>query len=379
MLQRGLIGAAMLLLGGGAGWVMHRSDYCLSAMFRDLFLFRSGFLLRTFALLVVATAVLFELARLSGALSRYPFPLLTPPILAGALGGTLFGVGMVLAGGCVVGTLYKMGSGNAVNATAFVGMLLGSAVYAELHPLWAGFASRTRLSATATTLPQFLGVSPGWFVVALTTVGSVAFWHWHRRGLWSRETTVAGYLQPWRAALLLSLISVAAYCVAGMPLGITTCYAKIAAAAEHLIAPEHAASVAFFNLVPLKLDLPWAGIRLSGGPGPGWDDIALIQGGTIVGLVLGGGASAAVLGEWRFRASAPPRQFLSALLGGVLLALGSRTAFGCNVWFLLGGVPIFAAQSGLFLAGLLPGTWLGTRLLTRVVLPAHPTGQGSTE
>ncbi len=373
MLQRELLGAAMLLLGGGAGWVMHRADYCLSGMFRDLFLFRSAFMLRTFALLVVTTAVLFELARASGALPLYPYPLLTPPILAGALGGVLFGVGMVLAGGCVVGTLYKMGTGNGVNATAFVGMILGSALYAELHPLWAEFAGRTRLSDTVVTLPQFVGVDPGWFVAGLAAVGGVVFWRWYRRGLLVRNTAVAGYLQPWRAALLLSLISVAAYCVAGMPLGITTCYAKIAAAAEQLIAPDHVASVAFFNLVPLNLELPWASIRLAGGPGPGWDDIALIQGATILGLVLGGAASAAVLGEWRWRVSAPPRQFLSALVGGVLLALGSRTAFGCNVWFLLGGVPIFAAQSGLFLVGLLPGTWLGTCLLTRVVLPAHST------
>jgi hypothetical protein len=79
MVQRGLIGAAMLLLGGGAGWVMHRSDYCLSGMFRDLFLFRSAFMLRTLALLVVAPAVLFEAAHLCGVLPRYPYPLLTPP------------------------------------------------------------------------------------------------------------------------------------------------------------------------------------------------------------------------------------------------------------------------------------------------------------
>jgi uncharacterized membrane protein YedE/YeeE len=370
MVQRGLIGAVMLLLGGSAGWVMHRADYCLSGMFRDLFLFRSAFMLRTLALLVVATAVWFELARALGAVPRYPYPLLTPPILAGALGGLLFGVGMVLAGGCVVGTLYKMGTGNAVNATGFVGMILGSAVYAELHPLWAEFAGRTRLSDTWVTLPQFTGIAPGWFVAALTAVGVVAILRWQRRGLLHRPGAVAGYLQPWRAALFLSLVSVAAYCVAGMPLGITTCYAKIAAAVVNLVAPDHVAAVQFFTLAPLNLDLPWAGIQLSGGPGPGWDDIALIQGGTILGLVLGGALSSAALGEWRLRASAPPRQFLSALAGGVLLALGSRTAFGCNVWFLLGGMPIFAAQSLLFLAGLLPGTWLGTLLLTRVVLPA---------
>lgn len=371
-MERALIGSALLLLGLAAGWVMHRSDFCLAGMFRDLFLFRSTFLLRSLALLVVTSAVLFELARGLGWLPAYPYPLLTPPILAGILGGALFGVGMVLAGGCVVGTLYKMGTGNTVHAVAFAGLVLGSALYAEVHPLWVSFAARTRLTEASITLPQQLGVAPGWIVAPLAVVGAVTFWRWRRRGLWFRSSAVAGYVQPWRAALLLSLISVTAACITGMPLGITTCYAKLAAAAEVLLIPTHAASVAFFALEPLQLDLPWAGIHLRGGPGPGWDDIALIQGATILGLVLGGAASAARLGEWRLRTSAPRRQFVSALTGGMLLAIGSRTGFGCNVWFLLGGAPIFALQSGLFLAGLLPGTWLGTVVLTRLVVPPLP-------
>ena len=41
---------------------------------------------------------------------------------------------MVLAGGCVVGTLYKMGSGSVASAVAFVGLLAGSALYGEWHP-----------------------------------------------------------------------------------------------------------------------------------------------------------------------------------------------------------------------------------------------------
>jgi hypothetical protein len=40
----------------------------------------------------------------------------------------------------------------------------------------------------------------------------------------------------------------------------------------------------------------------------------------------------------------------------------------CNVWHLWGGVPILAMQSLLFLAGLLPGTWIGAHLLTRFVV-----------
>ena len=58
----------------------------------------------------------------------------------------LLGVGMVLAGGCVVGTLYKMGAGGIGSVAAFGGLLAGSALYAGVHPAWASFATRAEES-----------------------------------------------------------------------------------------------------------------------------------------------------------------------------------------------------------------------------------------
>jgi len=54
--------------------------------------------------------------------------------------------------------------------------------------------------------------------------------------------------------------------------------------------------------------------------------------------------------------------------GGVIMALGSRMTPGCNIWHLLGGLPLFTMQSLLFLVGLLPGAWLGAILLRRLVV-----------
>ena len=62
------------------------------------------------------------------------------------------------------------------------------------------------------------------------------------------------------------------------------------------------------------------------------------------------------------------RQYLSALAGGLIMGLAARMAPACNVWHLMGGLPVLAGESLLFAAGLLPGAWLGTRLLVGVVL-----------
>jgi len=366
-----LLAAASLLLGLGAGAVMYRSDYCLASMFRDLFLFRRLDKLRTLVLLVGATMLLFEGARLFGLLPNYPFPLFYAPTAANVIGGVLFGIGMVLAGGCVVGTLYKMGAGSIVSATAFVGLIVGSTVYAEFFPSWAAFIKRTTFFPGKITLPQLLGVGPTVPILVIAAAAGALLLRWQRQGKFRRASALAGDLQPWRAALLLALIGLLSVVVVGMPLGITSSYAKIGAWIEQLALPTHVELSAFFQAVPLHYRHPLTGAELAGGSGPVLDAIYAIQFPLLVGIVLGSAVSALLLGEWHLRRGIPRRQLVSALAGGIIMGLASRMAPTCNVWHLLGGLPILALSSFLFLLGLFPGAWLGGLLLTTVVLPRN--------
>ena len=363
-----LIIVSSLLLGLVAGFVMHRSDFCVAGMFRDLFMFRDGYLLRVLLLLVAASMALFELFRLLGLLAPYPFPLLGPASLTSLMGGVVFGLGMVLAGGCVVGTLYKLGAGAVVSGAALVGLLAGSALYAEFHPWWKGLAAATRISGEVVTLPQWLGVSPsGLMLPALAVMGALLY-RWWRRGLLARPGFAEGWLQPWKAALILALIGLASYFFVGMPLGITTSYAKLGATVESWFAPAHVASVGYFTAVPMNYTPPFADTPISGGAGPALDGVAAIQYPLIVGILLGAFFSARRLGEFRLYWRVPARQYAAALIGGAIVGLGARMTPGCNVWHLWGGVPILALQSLLFLAGLFPGAWLGTWLFRRYVV-----------
>jgi uncharacterized membrane protein YedE/YeeE len=372
-----LVAVASLVLGLGAGAVMHRSDYCLAGMFRDLFLFGRTDRLKTLVLLVVVTMLLFEGARLLGLLPNFPFPLFYAPTAANVVGGLIFGVGMVLAGGCVVGTLYRMGAGSLLSALAFVGLVAGSALYAEFHPFWAEFIKRTTFFPGKVTLPQILGVGPTPLVLLLAAAAGALVLRWRRQGLFQHEVPVAGYLSPWHAALALAVISLLSALVVGLPLGVTSSYAKLGAGAERLLLPGHFASLAFFKGVPLDYRHPITGAELSGGSGPVFDAIAAIQFPLVAGIVLGSAASALSLGEWHARRGLPLRQMVSAFTGGVLMGLASRMAPTCNVWHLMGGLPILAASSFLFLGGILPGAWIGGKLLTGVVIPRRPAGTGA--
>lgn len=360
--------ATSLIAGVVAGFFMHRSDFCVTAMFRDVFLFRDASGLKILLFMIVLTAVLFHGARALGVIAHYPFPLLGPMSLANALGGVVFGIGMVLAGGCVVGTLYKMGAGSVPSLIAFCGLLIGSAGYAEIHPWWAVVTENLAVFGPGVTVPQALGLPTAPVVALAIAVGAIVLWRWTRRDGLADKAQAEGYVQPWVTAVVISVVGLASYVAIGMPMGITTSYAKMGAIVESLVAPAHVAELAYFQAQPLHYLPPFGDRMVSGGAGPALDGIAAIQYPLVVGVVSGAFVSAILLREWRLYFNVPLRQYVSVLLGGVLLGFASRLVPGCNVWHLWGGIPILAGQSILYLLGLVPGTWIGSWLLLRFVL-----------
>ena len=357
-----------LLLGYAAGFIMHRSDFCIAGMFRDLFLFRSTTMLKNLALLILSSMVLFELARRSGLLFIFPFPLLGNASAVNLAGGLLFGVGMVLAGGCVVGTLYKVGGGSATSSMALFGLLCGSYLYSEIHPWWSELARQTTFLPGRVTLPQALEMDPGIFVLVFAVAGGLWLLGENRRAGLVRPAMIDNYLQPWKAALLLSVIGLLSFAVVGMPLGITTAYAKLGAYMVNALHPEHVARLSYFAGQPLDYSIPYLHLVVKGGAGPQVDGIALVQFPLIGGIILGAFSSAVLAKEFHIHIHVPFRQYASALCGGLIMGLAARMAPACNVWHLLGGMPVLGLQSMLFLIGLFPGAWLGTTILTRTVL-----------
>jgi len=371
-----VIGIISLFLGLAAGFVMHRSDFCIAGMFRDLFLFKRTAMIKSFILLVVFSTLLFEAARQGGLLS-VPFPLLYPPTAGNLIGGLLFGVGMVFAGGCVVGTLYKMGSGSVLSLTAFGGLVLGSGLYAEFHPAWAAFAKSTVLVPGKITIAQILGIDPLVTALAISVPGLLFLYSWQKKGELIRPAFAAGYVQPYKAALALSLINVASYVLVGMPMGVTTSFTKIAGFIESILLKGHFESLAYYKNVPLNTVNKLTGAVLQGSVGPAFDALSAIQFPLVFGIIAGSALSAFLLGELTIHYRVPIRQYVLAGGGGIMMGLASRMAPTCNVWHLMGGLPILAASSILFLLGMLAGAWLGGLVLVRVLARGGSSAVGS--
>ncbi len=358
--------ATGFLIGICVGFIMHRSDYCMAGMFRDIFMFRSTTMVKTFLLFLLVTIPLFELIRLTG-LVAFPFPKYGPPSLGNLFGGFLFGTGMVLAGGCAVGTLYKMGAGSFPSMLAFIGMITGSMIFAIYYPEWALLADLFKLPTTAITLPELVGI-PSWLAAlfALLVIIPISI-RWLRNGSIKKGSVVDGYLQPWKAAVALGLLAVLFLLVMGLPMGITTSNSKFGAMLLNLLAPEQYMSFSFFQKISFEYLPPLGKKLIRGGAGASFDGIALVQFPLIIGIIGGAAWSAIRLGEWHPRFNLPGRQVVSAVTGGIIMGYASRIAPSCNLWHLYGGLPILGLQSILFLAGMIPGSWFGSILLKRLV------------
>ncbi len=355
-----------LLAGALLGNILYRSDFCMAGIFRDFFLFRNFSLLRPLLLLAVLTMVLFSLARLSGLILVPTPPFFSYPSGATLMGGAVFGIGMVLAGGCVVSTLYKMAGGNLASMIAFIGMIAGSLLYAEFDGRWepvkqATVFVRSIMLSDMTVTGYFL------VVVAVAIIAFLAFAQWTRHGKWTRIAYADSYLQPWKAAVAIAMLNTAAYILSGWPMSITTGYAKIGGYLENIFTPAHVAGLRFFNQKSISLVV--SGVHLSGGAAPVPDIVFFTQIPLTIGIVAGAFLTAVRLAEFKIYGFPPRRQMVSALVGGVLMALGSKMAAGCNLTFVLGAVPLLAFQGFLFTAGMLVGAYAGVQALRKFVIP----------
>ena len=361
------VASIFMAIGLTAGFFMHRSDFCLAGAFRDLFLFRSTSRLGALVFLVAVSAVMFEVMRLTGFTATYPFPKFAPPSISNIIGGVFFGIGMVMAGGCVVGVLYKFGSGNLLAGIAIIGLILGSGFYAEIHPFWTSAKKSMGLQVEAVTLPELLGFEPTGVIIVTVLVCAFISWRWWLKCQSLVKNQAEGYVPLWITALVLSVLSVISILVTTGPLSIATSYAKAAAVIESLVISDHVQQTAFFINQKTRLALPFTDQILYGGGGPQIDAVAIVQYPLILGVACGSMLSAKLLGEFKIYWKVPPRQLLMVLCGGIIMALGARMAPGCNLWHLLGGLPILAMHSLLFVAGMIPGAWMGTIILKRVL------------
>ena len=115
-----------LLCGILLGFVMQRGRFCITGAFRDMYLTKSSKMFIAFLIVIAIQAV--------GVLSLQEAGVLAPKVknfalVATVIGAFIFGLGIVIAGGCSAGSLYRAGEGLIGSWIAFFVYMLFSAIF----------------------------------------------------------------------------------------------------------------------------------------------------------------------------------------------------------------------------------------------------------
>ena len=117
----------IMALGISLGFVLQKSRFCLVSALRDPILIGMTQLTRAFLLLLGISILGFALVSWGASQRNVPLALNVFPMgVHTVVGGVMFGMGMVLAGGCSSGILMRIGEGFVMQWVAFFGLVVGA-------------------------------------------------------------------------------------------------------------------------------------------------------------------------------------------------------------------------------------------------------------
>jgi uncharacterized membrane protein YedE/YeeE len=176
--------AVFLLFGAAFGVVLQRSRFCLVNAFREPFLSGQSEHARAAALALVLSMIGFSILKATDLKDATEW--VFPSYWFGAVsGGTLFGIGMVIAGGCGAGSIWRAGEGHIKLWIAVFFFAIG----ASMMRRWLVSTELVRQLGSALFLPNLIGwTSAIWGVVAVMAL-------WYLLSGWNEQRKSVGRLK----------------------------------------------------------------------------------------------------------------------------------------------------------------------------------------
>ena len=323
-----------LFVGVLFGFVLQRGRFCMNSAFRDAILLQDNILLKTVFVALLVEMVGFAIMDSAGAIAINPKPFWWG---ANLLGSFIFGIGMVLAGGCASGITYRTGEGMVGSMTAVLGLAAAGYFTAAgfLKPFKVNLQEATTIAGAdgkALTLHGLLGMD---YAIVATIVVLIALLVWFLIARANKEEYEADPGWGWvNTGILVGIIGILAFplsAAAGRnyPLGITAGWINIV------------------QVIFTGATLNWLGVL-------------------IIGIVVGGLIAALISKEFKFRAP-KPLVMLQTFAGGLLMGFGAVTSGGCNIGHLLSGIPQLSLGSILAGISIFLGAWAASYVM--FVLP----------
>ncbi len=330
------------------GAAVQRSNYCTMGAISDVVLMgdsrraRAGVLSVAVALLGSQFLEVLGIADLSKSIYR------TPVLgwLGAIAGGTAFGFGMVLAGGCGSRILVRTGAGNLKSLVAVIVLAITALMTLRglIAPLRRPFEQATQINlrgigVTSQGLPDLVaratGLGLGPLRIALAIVIGLAFAIW---------ALASPSLRRDRALLAAAVI---------IGLVIPAAWAATTWAARDPFEPMQVASLSFVAPIGdgLQFLMFFTGASLSFGAA------------TVGGVIAGAFIAAILSGSFRVEGFSDTHDLIRHMVGGMLMGFGGVLALGCTVGQGLSGLSTLAVGSFIAVAGIVFGGVLGIRWL----------------
>ncbi|MBC7122231.1 MAG: YeeE/YedE family protein [Pseudothermotoga sp.] len=321
-----------LLIGIIFGVILQRGRICFNSAFRDVLIFKDNYLMKLAALAIALQSITLLLFAQMGVIKLAPMPL---NWVGNIVGGYIFGLGMVLAGGCASGVTYRIGEG--MTTSWLAGLIFGLTAQATSSGLFSNWRKwLTNFSVTVTpnstvyapkvgpSLATIFNVNP-WIVTLI--FAAILLWYAFGTKTSQRETKLNWI---WAAILIAILQPIAWWASAATGrnygLGITGGWTNI------------------LSVYTTNKQVNWIGAE-------------------VLGIIIGAMISAIAAKEFKLRMPRDPKTYLQVMVGGALMGFGAVTAGGCNIGHFLTGVPTLAISSILTSIFFILGNWTMAWLL----------------
>jgi uncharacterized membrane protein YedE/YeeE len=339
--------ATGLLIGAAFGYVLQRGRFCVNSAFREV-LFQDYTMLRAYLLAVAVTMIGANLLEDMHLLGHYENGAYVADQLyrqafvpwANIIGGYIFGMGIVLAGGCGSGILYRVGEGNLAYVLAVCGFFFGivMAKFGILKPVYDALISTVVFtgpnSDVIPTLDNIIGVNK-WIVIAVVAA-VLLFFVFQGKPF---QKAKKGY--SWSiAGLLVGLIAVAAFWASDYFGGRARGLSFTGPVREFFLA------LFFGNSQAASSDNTQTllGITFS------WSSLYVLA------VPIGAYISGKLLNEVKLKVP-PADELLKVFFGGTLMGVGAQIGGGCNIGHSLTGVSTLAVSSWVANIFIILGNW----------------------
>ena len=337
-----------LLIGFVFGAVVYRTNYCAMGSLSDIYNFKDYRRLRGWVLAATTALIGAKLLQGGGVVALERSMYLAPTVnwFGHVAGGSMFGVGMVLAGGCPSRNLARAGGGDlrALMTLMVLGLVAFMTIAGLIAPMraslerWTSFAASTAptqgLGDVLSTLSGLTRSSANMIVTGLVAAAALAFCFASARFRKSPVHIVSG--------LAVGLAVVAGWALTGL------------AYDEMATRPTPPISLTYVR--PVGDALQWLAL-FTATPMPGFGAAS------VLGALLGAFAAAVAMRRYHLVTFSDTGDTVRNLLGAALMGVGGVMALGCTVGQAVTGVSTLALGSFVTFAAIVAGGFAGLKLL----------------